>query len=345
MYSLDVLVAAVAGYWFVRTASWPLWRRVVPVAVVAPIAIWLSYTTCFVCGGLILGFALAAWRSGTGSANRLVVGALAVAVCGSFAVLALGPAAAQRTQELSSFWIAMFPDYSRPWWVPVWTVAQVFEVGRYNLLPYGQVLIPFVAVGATAVLRREHGTGHVVVLLAPIGLALVASFLHRYPFGGCRLEAFAAPALMVLAGAGVDVAWRAVRPRWLVVVLVSLLVAPPIGLAVYRVAVPWERPGAAGATAYVLEHRRPDEVVFVNHWEYQYYLRGIPDHLRRGHEPPAPADLAPGRYWVIHTSSPRVAMYPYPVPEGWVVAESRWYPLTGVFRLERTSPTRPDLLR
>ena len=71
---------------------------------------------------------------------------------------------------------------------------------------------------------------------------------------------------------------------------------------------------------------------------YEYYLRGIPDHWRRWGAKHQPEDFTPGRFWVIHTWSPRVESYPYPVPDGWEVAETRWYHWTGVFRLDRVKP-------
>ena len=82
-YALDVLVAVAAGWWFARTAGWPLWRRCLPAAVVAPLAVWASYPACFVCGGLLLGFFPsvvrrdAGWRDRAGiSASTLSVGSL-----------------------------------------------------------------------------------------------------------------------------------------------------------------------------------------------------------------------------------------------------------------------------
>ena len=64
-YALDVLVAVAAGWWFARTAGWPLWRRCLPAAVVAPFAVWASFPACFVAGGLLLGLLPSATRRRT----------------------------------------------------------------------------------------------------------------------------------------------------------------------------------------------------------------------------------------------------------------------------------------
>src|SRR5207248_1618673 len=89
-YSLDVLVAVAAGWWFVRTRSWPLWRRCLPAALFAPVAIWVSYPACFVVGGLLVALATAFSRRDAGWGGRVAFALLAGSVGAAFVALALG---------------------------------------------------------------------------------------------------------------------------------------------------------------------------------------------------------------------------------------------------------------
>lgn len=338
-YALDVLVAVSAAWWLARTEGWPLWKRCLPAAVLAPPAIWVAFPACFVLGGLLLAlFPLvrtAGWR------DRAAFALLVVSVGGAFLAFALGPAAAQRTDAMAACWDGHFPNWSRPWMVPVWAIAGTFEVARYCLLPLGQVVLVFAVVGGVSFWKRDAGRRLVVALAVPVALALVAAGLHKYPYGGSRLEVFACPALCVLGAEGVRVAvrWAAPRSRTLAV-LVVLLALVPVGLTAYRVVRPWERAAHDEAAEYVLARRADGDVILVNHWEDEYYFRGVPGwrswdfRFRR-------EDLEAGRVWVVMSQDRAAEVFPLPVPAGWRVADARPFLRVAVFRLERDpSPSR-----
>jgi hypothetical protein len=174
------------------------------------------------------------------------------------------------------------------------------------------------------------------VLLAPLGLALAASFLHKYPYGGMRVEAFAAPALCLLTAAGA----RHLLPRLarrspaLAVVAGLLVFAPPVLLTAYRAAQPWPRAEGDRAAAFVVERSEPGEPIFGNFWEYEYYLRDEPA-FRAWQGAFEPGELTAPRAWVIHTADRPAAHYPFPLPRGWKVAARTEFARTSVFELRR----------
>jgi hypothetical protein len=335
-YAVDVLVAVAAAWWFVRTDGRPLWKRCVPVALVAPFAVWVSFPACFVLGGLILGFFPAAVREGR--RGRVAFAFLTFAAGVSFVALALGPVAAQRCGAMESCWTAHFPDWSRPWFVPAWSVLQTLEVCRYCLMPLGQVLAVFAGFGVAALWGTTRGRDLAAVLVAPLALALAASFLHKYPYGGMRVEAFATPALCLLTAAGARhvLPRLAVKSRALALAIGLVAFAPPLLLTAYRAVQPWPRAESDKAAVFVVERRAPGEPIFGNFWEYEYYLRNEPT-FRAWQGAFEPDALAAPRAWVIHTADRAVEQYPFPLPPGWEVAARTEFARTSVFELRRVA--------
>src|SRR5262249_10511003 len=128
-------------------------------------------------------------------------GLLTLVIGGAFVALVLGPIQAQRCDEMTQCWLDHFPPWDHPWKVPVWVAASTCEVGRYCCRPTGQVLSALAAAGAVLLWRRRRRT-QAALLTIPVGLALAASFLRAYPFGGTRVMAYAAPAFVLLTAEG-----------------------------------------------------------------------------------------------------------------------------------------------
>jgi hypothetical protein len=193
----------------------------------------------------------------------------------SFLLLVLGPVHAQRCHEMDSCWLDQFAPWHRAWIVPWWAFFSTLDVARYCLEPWGQFLVVPALVGAVSwwrTGRREQ----VILLAAPVALALLAACLRAYPYGGARVVVYAAPALTLLTAPGIPplFAWLSSRARWLLVVPAVVLLAP-LALALYHLAVPWDRADTAAATAHVLAHRRPADQVAGNQWEPLYYFHDL----------------------------------------------------------------------
>jgi hypothetical protein len=286
-----------------------------------------------VAGGLLLALLPDAIRANWG--GRLVYVVAGVAMVAAFAVLALGPAHAQRDSALSGYWVAQLADWNRPLRVPVWAAAAMLEVDRYALFPLGQLLLPLALVGAARMARTDGRL--LTVLLAPAGLTLLAALLGRYPFGGGRVNVFLAPGYILLVAAGLPPAWvwlrRRARPA---LVLVVGLLAVPLGQTLYRTAVPWPRPDVRAPVAFVLATAPPADAISGDHWETLYYARHQPDRYF------PLAEIArrnPRRVWVITGTDPGVPDGVLAqVPTAWRRVEAHPFPGTIAMLLERVDP-------
>jgi hypothetical protein len=329
-YAIDALVAVLVAWGYVRTRHWSLTRQCGLWLVVLPVLVWLSYPTCFVAGGLLLGLLPEAIRGSWSS--RFMYAAAGVAIAGSFAALALGPAHAHRDEALSDYWVAQLADWHHPARVPVWMLAQTSEVDRYSLMPLGQALIPFALIGA---IRMGRSDGRLLtVLLAPAGLTLLAALLGKYPYGGGRVNVFLAPAYILLVAGGVppvwDWLWRNAKPA---VIGVVALLALPVGQAVFRTAVPWVRPDFRTPIAFVNETAPPDDAISGDHWELLYYTRREPDRYFPLAEI---ARRRPNRVWVITGTDPGVPESVLgQVPADWHVIETWTFDGTIAVLMER----------
>lgn len=273
-YSMDVFSATVLWTIYCLFPQRWLAGQVMVLVLLAPVVIWLSFPGCFLYGGLLVALLPRIWRRRQ-VGHWCAYGVLVVVVAVAFLALVFGPIRAQRCPEMTSCWIRLFVPWDEPWRIPAWLVFSTLEVGRYGFDPLGQCLMPLAFLGGLYWWRRWRRE-LVAALVIPIVLALVASGLHAYPFGGARVMVYAAPALALLIAAGVPVAWEwlRVRPRWRpgLAILIALLLAP-VAESAYRVVQPWPRPECDRAAAYVLAQRQPGDAVAANHWEYEYYFR------------------------------------------------------------------------
>jgi hypothetical protein len=334
-YAVDVLVAAVVGWGFVRTRDWPLWKRAGLWLAVLPVAEWLSFPACFLAGGLLLALLPAAFRAN--GRDRFAFGVLGLGVVGSFAALALGPAKAQQDGAMTGCWVGHLADWSHPAGVPVWAVAATTEVLRYGLMPFGQVLVPVAVVGAVRLGRRDGAL--LTLSIAPLGLALVASLVDKYPYGGARVCAFAAPALILLVAEGVPVCWRWLGRRSAVApALLGIALGLPVAQTAYRVAVPWPRADFREAVAWVESRFRDGDLIASDHWEVQYYTRG---HEDRVCPPDEIAERRPLRVWVLTGTDPGVGESRFrQVPPEWRrVRERRFHGTIAVLYEYRPAST------
>jgi hypothetical protein len=331
-YALDAFVAVAVAWGYVRTRHWSLMTQCFLWILVLPATIWFSYPTCFVAGGLILGLLPAAYRSGWG--GRLMFIALGIAVAASFALLATGPAHAQRDAALSDYWVAQLADWHHPQRVPVWVVGSTMEVDRYALLPFGQFLALFAVIGAIQLGRRDGRL--LTVLLAPALLTLIAALLGKYPFGGGRLNVFLAPTYILLVAAGVPPIWAWLRVRaWPALIPIVGLLLLPVGQTIFRTAVPWSRPDFRTPVAFVFEDGQPEDALSGDHWELLYYTRHQPERYYPLAEIPR---RMPTRLWVITGTDPGVTEAVLSqVPPGWQRVEAREFPGTTavLMKLER----------
>jgi hypothetical protein len=333
-YAVEVFCALLLLAQFLATRSWPLGRQFCLFGVLAPPVICLAFPGCFLCGGLLIALLPAVWRSrrpGTWLGYVL----LALVIAGTFALLLFGPIRAQRCDEMTSCWLDHFPPLAHPWKVPAWALVSSLEIGRYCCRPTGQVLMVLAAVG-TFLLWRRGQRAAVTLMVVPIGLALAASFLGAYPYGGTRVMVYSAPTIILLVAAAVPSAldWLRARSRLWAAALVAVLVVPLVH-SLYRAAVPWDRADCSGASTFVITHRRPADAVAGNHWEYLYYFRHLGPALTSMTDVPQ----QPGtRLWLVtsgETMEHRRQLVRLLAPGDWQTLEQREFDRTTVFLLQR----------
>lgn len=270
-YSVDVLINSGLLWALAGTSTWHMTRRLGILIAICPFLMFVSYPACFMCGAAWIALAHGARREGRAAFAMLIV--LAGVILVSFALLYFGPIHAQRTGPMEECWSGHFPDWSRPWKAPIWTVANTFEVFRYGFMPWGNLLLP-VAVAGSAALWRSARQTVTWMAAAPLVLAWLAGLMHGYPYGGSRLEIFAAPGLALLIGSGIEPACEFLRRRSrLAPELLFVPVLASLALTARFAVTPWPRADAAGAADYILAHRLPGDGIAANHWEFLYYFR------------------------------------------------------------------------
>jgi hypothetical protein len=317
-YAVDVLAAVIVLIVFTHIRS--LIAQLLIFAALAPPIIVLCYPGCFLFGGVLVALLPAVTRDRR-ALIWLTYGLLTVAVFLPFALLVLGPVAAQRCDMMAADWRRFFPPWDHPWAMPGWLILSTAEVCRYACKPLGQFLIVIAALGAAHSWRNGQRR-FVSLLLVPIALALVASLMGAYPYGGARVMAYAAPAVILLIAAGTPQAliWLRTRSKLGTAVLLVLLLSP-FSVAVQRLAIPWERADSAAVSEYVLSRRLPDEIVIANDWEFLYYYRRIGPSLQMAWGDP----LAPGCCLIANESETRFRlrqdMPSKPGDRVWVVAK------------------------
>jgi hypothetical protein len=215
-----------------------LWAMVV----IVPIALAVSHPSAFVAGGLSLGLIGPVYR-----ARRRGVWVpfllFQLTMAGSFLLLFLLFTELQGRWALAglrSYWASSFPPLDRPgkllgWLVEVHTGAMfAYPGGGRN----GASLLTTLAVLAASVLLwRRRRRGMLAILLTPFALALAASVVRRYPYGGsARQMQFLAPSICILAGLGAAwflraFSWPIVRRGVISLVLVLLAGAGLVAMA------------------------------------------------------------------------------------------------------------------
>jgi hypothetical protein len=337
-YAFDVLIATLLLALFAVARARPLWIRLLLFTLPAPLLIFLSYPACFLYGGVLAALALAVWREQK-ALTWAAYGLLTVTVAGTFFVLLVGPIRAQHDSEMASCWVNAFPDWTHPWFTPVWALFSTFDVFRYCCKPLGMILVPLALLGGVLLWRRGR-SDLVALLVVPVLLALAASLLHRYPYGGARVLVYATPALVILIAAGTPPAWDWLgRLHRLAPAALVLLFAPSLITAGHSVVFPWPRADTAGAAAYVAAHREPTDAIAGNDWTHQYYFR----RFGSAFHPAGTADAPGDRCWIVYT-----AEFPADYPEekrlqdacsmgpaGWIAAERKQFTFTTVLLLER----------
>ena len=177
--------------------------RLILVSVFGACALWISYPTVFVLGGLSLStiWVSLKWHDRR-AALRLIV-PFTLWSCSLVAYDLISLRRVSQNQALREYWQDAFMPFPPSSLGDVrWFVDSFFNIFSN---PVGLTVIGIAAAAAilgARKLRVDHA-GRFLLLVIPIALALLASGLHLYPFQG-RLLLFSVPALILLIAAGLE---------------------------------------------------------------------------------------------------------------------------------------------
>jgi len=245
-YSADLLVAlslqALAITWL-RNPTRLYWVWIL--VGLAPFCLLLSHPAVFVVAGVglaMVGEALIVQKKSVWL-SLIAYGVIASLVYASFYVLYVRNQASIASPGMKEMWVNSFAPMGSPFLFLRWLV--VAHTGDMLAYPCGgensaSSLSLLAAMIGSFVFWRSGRRLALACLLTPLGLAIIASALKLYPYGGpaphgsaARIMQYAAPGLCLLIGSGFSemVAWISiarVRERLFRVALCGLLV---IGLS------------------------------------------------------------------------------------------------------------------
>jgi hypothetical protein len=285
----------------------PALRRLARAAIVASVAFWFSFPSGIVFGGITLALLPQILRRPRG---LLLTAACMIPPVLSGALLAKLVLGNPRDHYLNEFWASQFVNFAHP---AKWFARAMFELGDYPFASLGAVVL-VLGVFGMLVLRGQGRQAFVSAALATLLLALVASGLRVYPFGGSRVTLYLLPPLFLLAGAGTQ-AWSQRGDAWLGKVwwvLPASLVALAAGNCAVHSIWPGARSNIRPVVQYVSEHRKPDEMIYLagggvlpqtrvsgRNVEFLCYWKGSEENIVRQMIPPE--EITARRFWVVYS--------------------------------------------
>lgn len=238
--------------------------------------VWFSQAAVFVLAGLGVALLFEAIHQRDHATLRSLAPIAILWGAGVLAAVALGLRSMSPSTHayLQAYWAEAFmplPPRSGDDALWLWRAFRGFF--RYYLrYPLPGVCVLLMLLGAVTLVRRRRW--HALVILAPLGAALVASAAHQYPFGE-RVLLFLLPGVLLLVVEGVDRVRYTLAGQW-----------RPLGTAVVAVATAaaaytlytyypeYSKKDIRDVLAYVQSHREPDDAVYVyyNAWHaVRYY--------------------------------------------------------------------------
>ncbi|NJN16608.1 MAG: hypothetical protein HC822_10200 [Oscillochloris sp.] len=282
-YSGDIACTLIVLYGAHLVQQRPNWLRIGLFGLAGAVILWFSQPAVFVLGGAGIVLGVMALR------ERDWRRVIALALAGALWLASFIP-----SYQLSLRTIADYGYFATSWesgFAPAGSGDQAFENLRWYVMTffgifksptgledYAAGVAGIAVLVAGAVLARTRRL-HLLLLIAPIGLTLIASFLKLYPFQA-RVLLFLVPILLLLTAEGVEqlsnhTPWR--RVLWLGLVLVLAL--EPTILTAQQLLVPRRHQELRPVLAHVRERIEAGDTVYVYYGAYnafRYYTHNDP---------------------------------------------------------------------
>jgi hypothetical protein len=304
-YSGDALLAILIAW--TALAAGPgasVVRRLAAAGMVTAVGIWLSYTSFFTFAAAAVAFWPALGKDRWERARSLAACAAPALV--SFLAAYIFCVRAQRQPTLDQYWMHLFPDPMHPLKSLAWVIGATWEVFHFQMYPIGPIMLIGALAGVWTLGRANRPL--LILLVLPIGLDLLASFLQQYPYGGTRATLFLCPFICLLCGVGAA-AWCEYLPghwRWSGAVL-ALVPLAMTAMAGYQLVAPRSKGEMRDAVRFLLSHRRPGEPVYL----VGQQTAGAANWYLPHPDPPAYRILSQttpiygGQFWVVISYEPR----------------------------------------
>jgi uncharacterized membrane protein len=142
----------------------------------------------------------------------------------------------------------------------LWRALRRFFQGEFHY-PFPKLSLLLMVLGGLSLARRHLWSA--LVLLAPVGVSLLASAAHQYPFGG-RVSLFLLPGILLLVVEGVDQVRHAAAARWQPLgATVVLLATTTAAYALYQHYPVYPNQPMRQVLQYVQARRQPGDPVYV----------------------------------------------------------------------------------
>jgi 4-amino-4-deoxy-L-arabinose transferase-like glycosyltransferase len=272
-YSMDVaavlLMSVLTLRWWERRRTDHAVADVVLLGTTGFIVVWFSYAAALVVAGfgVILLFK-AAYRRDRVALQELtpivIVWGLGIVSAAVWGFQSTSPSVRAYMQEYWGGGGHFMPLLPRSEEDALWLWIEFFKFFRNQLrYPIPALWLLLMVVGVLGLTRRDRWRA--LVVLAPIGVNLLASAAHQYPFGE-RVSLFLLPFVLLLVSEGVDWMRQAVVAAWRPLggtVLAIATVVPAYVLYAYYPVYP-QQPMPEVLT-YVQARRQPQDAVYVHH--------------------------------------------------------------------------------
>ena len=237
-------------------------RRFLAIAALSSVLVWLSHPTMFVFGGVSLVALLPSLRTRRGTMLYLGANALFAASVIALYLVSIRP---QQYPEMYAYWQHDFVPWARPRMIPFWFVRKLFSLANYAYENAGPIVL-FAAIVGAMTWWRSGLRRPLLLFVLPLGLNVLASALHRFPFSGTRVTLYATPMLFLLCAVGVERIVQSAAPRrWARATWALPIALAAIGIlpATYAFVVPRHRGHVRPSAEFIAARRRGDEPIYV----------------------------------------------------------------------------------
>jgi hypothetical protein len=270
-YSIDVAVALVMTVltlrWWERRHADENFAGGLLLGAVGFIAVWFSHAAVLVVAGLGVVLLLeAAYERDRVALQKLtpivILWGLGIVGAVVWAFQSTSPSVRAYMQEYwagGGHFVPLLPQSSED---VLWLWLEFFNFFRNQLrYPISSLWVLLMLLGVLGLYWRRHW--YALVVLAPVGVNLLASATRQYPFGE-RVSLFLLPGILLLAVEGVDRVRHAAAVRWrplgMVVVALATVTA---AYAFYTYYPMYPRQPMREVLQYVQGHRQTGDAIYV----------------------------------------------------------------------------------